>query len=148
MLSSVLGVLRPEQARALRPPVTRGRLYVDVLSSTHVWNEGTHLVCYHDESDLASAIIERLSPLLDLAPSQREATHTLVEEWASALPTSVLSAGDRLDRHGWVELSRAEEMVDHTLRLIRTLITRAPLEERQIERLKRMRGPVVPIRLD
>jgi RNA polymerase sigma factor (sigma-70 family) len=146
-LDAAFAILGEAQIDTLSPPVLHDRMGVDIVSTMHVWRPVLNIVPFQDQDDLSMGIVDLLARQLDLPSSDRDAVRDVVDEWIDTLPASLLEGmDDPMSQALWVPLTRVEEMVPHTTCLHRTLASRLSLEERRLQKLRGISGPIYPFK--
>lgn len=145
----VFAMLEPAQVEALGPPEARGRVRIDVFSSSLVFVGRVGIFTFTDRDDLVEKVLGRIGSSLGFDDAKRRAARSVVDTWVGGLPADLVGQEwNTLDVQGMVTAARAIAWGKQGVELLKKLRAGLALDEEQAEGLRDAGGVWIPLRED
>lgn len=145
--NDVFAVLSDEQEDALSPDISRGRVRVDIFSSSLIWVQRVRLLPFDDVKGLAANFTNRYRDVFDLDDAEKERAGAIIATWLNGIPSDLLFAeSNALDMAGLVRTERVSAWGHHQVELIADLAHQLNFDENQMKLVVQIGGIGVPLK--
>lgn len=138
--------LTKEQVDTLSPAHVRGRVRLDLFSSSILFTALSRPDFFATREDLVESTLRGVSMNMRLSEEERDRARPVIAAWIESLPTELTEhPTDALDQHGLIHVSLVLKGARHQERLLKDLARTLELDEERLNGIKQYAVVHVPL---
>jgi len=140
-------VMTPEQNQALTTDLSRGRVRLDLFSSSLIYVQRVRAVPFDETKELVEFFVERGLRDLKFTDEEEVSAAEVVATWLSEIPSDlVFRESNSLDLQGMVETDRVTAWAKRQVEMVKRLSEALTFDEERARFAQAVGGVVVPLK--